>query len=112
MKKLIFSVLALLLIETSFAVGSTYETGKDGLVIKEAWCPGRTYLSGVAINRTAQLISGKLEISVLDADGDFVWRGVVDVDVGPLNGQNINAVLKAGNCDESQGKRIAFRFLD
>ncbi len=110
MKKYFSLFLALLFIKASFAAGSTYETGKDGLVIKEASCP-YSMVGGVAVNRTAQPITGKLEVSLLDSDGDFIWRGLVNLNVGPQNGQNIAISLGAGNCG-GEGKRIAFRFLD
>ena len=108
MKRFIFFVLAGLFANIALAAGSTYETGKDGLVLKETSCWSE-YVSGVAVNRTAQAISGELEISLLDADGDFIWRGLVNLNVGPQNGQNISLKLGAGSCGE--GKRIAFRFL-
>ena len=38
MKKLIFSVLTVLFVNIAIAAGSTFETGKDGLVIKEGSC--------------------------------------------------------------------------
>jgi hypothetical protein len=110
MKKYFSLFVALLFIKASFAAGSTYETGKDGLVIKEAKCP-YNMVFGVAVNRTAQQITGKLEVSLLDSDGDFIWRGLVNLNVGPQNGQNIAVSLGAGDCD-GKGKRIAFRFLD
>jgi hypothetical protein len=110
MKRFIFFVFAGLFAHIAFAAGTTFETGKDGLVIKEASCySGGTWVKGIAVNRTAQTISGGIEVSVLDSDGDFLWRGLTKIDVGPQNGQNLDVKLGAGNCN---GKRIAFRFLD
>ncbi len=110
MKNLIFSVLTVLFVNIAIAAGSTFETGKDGLVIKEGSCyAGGEWVKGIAVNRTAQTILGNIEVSVLDSDGDFLWRGLTKVNVGPQNGQDLLIKLGAGNCD---GKRIAFRFLD
>ena len=110
MKHLFFSVVALLFVNASIAAGSTFETGKDGLVIKEGRCSSTgNYVYGIAVNRTAQMILGNLEISVLDSEGDFLWRGLMKLNVGPQNGQNVVLAVGAGNCG---GKRLAFRFLD
>ena len=109
MKKLIFAVLTVLFFNIAIAEGATFETGKDGLVIKEGRCYGISSVKGIAVNRTAQTILGNIEVSVLDSDGDFLWRGLTKVNVGPQNGQDLLIKLGAGNCD---GKRIAFRFLD
>ena len=110
MKHLFFSVVALLFVNASIAEGSTFETGKDGLVIKEGRCyAGGDWVKGIAVNRTAQTILGNIEVSVLDSDGDFLWRGLTKVNVGPQNGQDLLIKLGAGNCND---KRIAFRFLN
>ena len=109
MKKLIFAVLTVLFFNIAIAEGATFETGKDGLVIKEGRCLGGRWVLGIAVNRTAQTILGNIEVSVLDSDGDFLWRGLTKVNVGPQNGQDLFIKLGAGNCN---GKRIAFRFLD
>jgi len=110
MKHLFFSVVALLFVNASIAAGSTFETGKDGLVIKEGRCyAGGDWVKGIAVNRTAQTILGNIEVSVLDSDGDFLWRGLTKVNVGPQNGQDLLIKLGAGNCND---KRIAFRFLN
>lgn len=110
MKKLFFSVVALLFVNISIAAGSTFETGKDGRVIKEGTCyAGGGWVKGIAVNRTAEAVQGKIEVSVLDSDGDFLWRGLTKINIGPQNGQNLDVLLGAGNCN---GKRIAFRFLD
>jgi len=110
MKHLFFSVVALLFVNASIAAGSTFETGKDGLVIKEGSCyAGGSWVKGIAVNRTAQTILGNIEVSLLDSDGDFLWRGLTKVNVGPQNGQDLLIKLGAGNCND---KRIAFRFLN
>lgn len=97
---------------TALAAAQTgaYETGKVGLVVKETYCSLYTNIKGTLVNRTADPITGRLEVSILDKDSDFLWRGVIKVNVGAQNGSALSVTIGASTCDSPN--RIAFRFLD
>lgn len=110
MKKILVFVIAIFLISIAAAAGVSYETGKAGLIVKNVKCDLDTWAEGVLINRTSELIKGVVEVSILDTDGDFLWRGTTPVNVGPQNGQNLSVKVNAGKCKSPN--RMAFRFLD
>lgn len=108
-KAAFFSILVVSLSIFSVANAATYETGKAGLVVKEARCSLDQWVDGTIVNRTADPVGGELEVAILDPDGDFLWRGVVKIAIGPQNGIALSARIGASKC--SPPNRMAFRYI-
>jgi hypothetical protein len=100
-------ILAVLMLAANTLKAQTIETNIEGLVIKNISCMSMNRLVGMdVINRKNAVVSGTLEMAIVDRDNDIVWRGGQTINVGGLNGVRVTFSYGAGSC--ATPNRLAF----